>query len=80
MNTKLTAKEEEIYKYLLKGLSYLEIANEMFIEKTTVITHIMNVYMKKLVGTRAELMAQRIEELEKEVKELKRTKCNTMAK
>lgn len=80
MNAKLTAKEEEIYKYLLKGLSYLEIANEMFIEKTTVITHIMNVYMKKLVGTRAELMAQRIEELEKEVKELKRTKCNTMAK
>ena len=80
MNTKLTAKEEEIYKYRLKGLSYLEIANEMFIEKTTVITHIMNVYMKKLVGTRAELMAQRIEELEKEVKELKRTKCNTMAK
>lgn len=71
MNTKLTTREEEIYKYLLKGLSYMEIANTAFIEKTTVVRHIMNIYMKKLVGTRAELMAQRIEELEKEVEELK---------
>lgn len=72
MNTKLTTREEEIYKYLLKGMSYLQIANAAFIEKTTVIRHIMNIYMKKLVGTRAELMAQRIEELEHEVEELKK--------
>lgn len=69
----LTNKELEVYKYLLQGLSYLDIANAMDIEKSTAVTHITNVYLKKLVGTRAELMAQRIKELEKEVARLQRT-------
>ena len=76
---KLTSREEEVYKYLLQGLNYMDIANALCTEKCTAVTHIMNVYMKKLVANRAELMAQRIKELEKEVAELKRTKCNTVA-
>jgi len=78
MNTKLTNREEEIYKYLLKGLSYMQIANTIFVEKSTIIRHIMNIYMKKLVGTRSELMAQRIEELEKELEELRQKERSTV--
>lgn len=76
----LTVREEEVYRYLLQGLNYGEIADRMTVEKSTAVTHIMNVYMKKLVGTRAELMAQRIKELEKEVEDLRRTNCITRAK
>ena len=68
----LTDREQEVYKYLLDGLSYLDIARNLSIGRTTAITHIMNVYMKKLVSNRSELMAQRIKELETEVKELRR--------
>lgn len=80
MRDVLTNKEQEVYSYLLKGLSYIDIANAMSVEKTTAVTHIMNVYMKKLVGSRAELMAQRIKELEKEVRELKGSVCSTRVK
>ena len=70
----LTNREQEVYKYLLQGLSYIDIANKLVVEKSTIITHIMHVYMKKMVGNRAELMAQRIKELEEKVKELKGAK------
>ena len=69
---KLTNREQEIYKYLLRGMSYGDISKELNIAHRTVVAHIMSVYMKKLVGTRSELMAQRIQELEDEVEELRK--------
>jgi DNA-binding NarL/FixJ family response regulator len=76
---KLTKREEEIYHYLLQGLNYTDIARAADIEKSTVVTHIMNIYLKKMVTTRAELMAQRIEELENTILDLTGTNSNTRA-
>lgn len=76
---KLTKREEEIYHYLLQGLNYMDIAREANIGKPTVVTHIMNIYLKKMVANRAELMAQRIEELENTILDLTGTNSNTRA-
>lgn len=73
----LTDREQEVYRYLLRGLSYIDIGRELDIQQPTVVKHVMNVYMKKMVGTRAELMAQRIEELENEIKNMKCTSSST---
>ena len=67
----LSPRELEIYKYLLKGLDYFSIANELGIQKSTIKTHILHLYEKLLVSSRQELLVQRIKELEKEVSELK---------
>jgi len=67
----LSPRELEIYKYLLKGLDYFSIASELGIQKSTIKTHILHLYEKLLVSSRQELLVQRIEELEKEVSELK---------
>lgn len=77
MRETLTNREREVYLYLLKGLSYLEIADNLSIGVTTVTTHAKRVYLKKLVNGRKELLLQRIEELEQEVENLKRTNCIT---
>lgn len=79
MSNSLTKREKEIYYYLLKGLSYIEISKELKIANPTVVAHIASIYMKCLVGSRAELMAKRIEELETEIKNMRRTR-NTGAK
>ena len=68
----LTNKEQEVYRYLLQGLSYLDISDKLNVKRTTTVDYITNVYAKKLVNNRAELMAERIKELEQEVKELRR--------
>lgn len=73
----LTPRELEVYKYLLQGLDYAIIADKMNIGKTTIYTHIRHLFDKKIATDRYELMARRIQELEKEVQELKRTKCIT---
>lgn len=73
----LSPRELEIYKYLLKGLDYYRIADELSIKRNTVVTHVLSLFNKLLVSSRLELMAQRIEELEQEVEELKGTNCNT---
>lgn len=73
----LSPRELEIYKYLLKGLDYYSIADELSIKRNTVVTHVLSLFNKLLVNSRLELMAQRIEELEQEIKELKGTSCNT---
>ena len=67
----LSPRELEIYKYLLKGLDYYTIADELNIKRNTVVTHVLNLFNKLLVNSRIELMVQRIEELEQEVQELK---------
>lgn len=67
----LTNREQEIYKYLLEGLSYADIGHLLNLQKPTVVSHIMSVYLKKMVANRNELMAQRIHELEDELKEVK---------
>lgn len=73
----LSPRELEIYKYLLKGIDYYTIADELNIKRNTVVTHVLSLFNKLLVNSRQELMAQRIEELEQEVEELKGTNCIT---
>lgn len=70
MRDDLTPREEEVYRYLLKGLDYYSIGELMGIGKPTLVTHIMHIFEKKLVSNRYELLALRIKELENEIKEL----------
>jgi DNA-binding NarL/FixJ family response regulator len=67
----LSPRELEIYKYLLKGLDYYSIADELGVQKSTIKTHILHLYEKLLVNSRQELLIQRIEELEEEIEKLK---------
>lgn len=67
----LSPRELEIYKYLLKGLDYYSIADELGVQKSTIKTHILHLYNKLLVSSRQELLIQRIEELEQEIEKLK---------
>lgn len=67
----LSPRELEIYKYLLKGLDYYSIADELGVQKSTIKTHILHLYEKLLVNSRQELLIQRIEELEREIEQLK---------
>lgn len=75
----LTNRERDVYKYLLEGLSYMDMANELGISKSTIITHVMRIFEKKLVFNRYELLSNRIKELEKEIEELKGAQCSTVA-
>ena len=67
----LSPRELEIYKYLLKGLDYYSIADELGVQRSTIKTHVLHLYEKLLVNSRQELLIQRIEELEQEVEQLK---------
>jgi len=49
----LTPRETEVLQHLAKGKSYTMIANELFINKETVRTHIKNIYQKLNVNTKA---------------------------
>lgn len=71
ISSTLSPRELEIYKYLLKGIDYYTIADELNIKRNTVATHVLHLFNKLLVSSRQELMAQRIEELEEEVRNLK---------
>ena len=79
MREQLSKREQEVYEYLIKGLNYSQMQELLGINKTTILTHAMHIFLKKMVSSRYELMAQRINELEKEVFNLKRTKSNTRA-
>ena len=79
MREQLSKRESEVYEYLIKGLSYGEMEELLGINRTTILTHAMHIFLKKMVSSRYELMAQRIQELEKEVFNLKRTTSNTRA-
>ena len=79
MREQLSKREQEVYEYLIKGLNYSQMQELLGINKTTILTHAMHIFLKKMVSSRYELMAQRINELEREVFDLKRTKSNTRA-
>ena len=50
----LTSRETEILELIYKGKSYSVIAEELFIHKETVKSHIKNIYFKLQVHTKAE--------------------------
>lgn len=75
----LTNRESQVYNLLLKGLPLCDIADIIGTTRSTVATHVLHLYNKFLVNSRQELMAQRIDELEKELENFKRTKSSTRA-
>jgi LuxR family maltose regulon positive regulatory protein len=79
ISNSLSPRELEIYNYLLKGLDYYSIADELGVQKSTIKTHILHLYNKLLVNSRQELMAQRIQELEQMIDNLRGTNCVTRA-
>ena len=52
----ISAREEEVVKLLVKGLSYKEIAGELFISLPTVQSHIGRIYRKTGVNSKIELI------------------------
>lgn len=53
-NSPLTARETEVLELIYKGKSYSVIANELFIHKETVKSHIKNIYFKLQVHSKAD--------------------------
>lgn len=53
-NTPLTSRETEVLELLAKGKSYTGIAEELFVDKETIRTHIKNIYAKLEVHSKAE--------------------------
>ena len=54
----LSAREAEILKLIVKGLKNKEIASELGISYSTVLTHIYNIYRKLEVNSRAQAIRQ----------------------
>ncbi len=63
----LCKSEQEVYKLVLKGLSYPEIAKKRGVSISTIKTQLDHIYKKLVVSGRVELMANRIKELENEL-------------
>lgn len=55
-NSPLTGRETEVLEQLAKGKSYSIIADELFIHKETVKSHIKNIYFKLQVNSKAEAL------------------------
>lgn len=53
-NTPLTSRETQVLELLSKGKSYTVIADELFIHKETVKSHIKNIYFKLQVHSKAD--------------------------
>ena len=53
----LTKRELDVMDYLLKGLSYKEIAEKLYISYTTVNDHIKKIYHKLGINSKGELLA-----------------------
>ncbi len=49
----LTSRETEVLQLMTKGKSYTMIADELFINKETVRSHIKNIYQKLNVNTKS---------------------------
>jgi DNA-binding NarL/FixJ family response regulator len=54
----LTTRETEVLQHLAKGKSYTMIADELFIDKETVRTHIKNIYRKLEVNSKSEAIGK----------------------
>ncbi|MGK7396717.1 MAG: response regulator [Candidatus Cyclobacteriaceae bacterium M3_2C_046] len=59
-NSPLSARETEVLELLAKGKSYSVIANELFIHKETVKSHIKNIYFKLQVNSKADAIEKAI--------------------
>ncbi|WP_234734053.1 response regulator transcription factor [Tellurirhabdus bombi] len=59
-NSPLTARETEVLELLAKGKSYTTIADQLFVDKETVRTHIKNIYWKLEVHSKAEAIERAI--------------------
>ncbi len=55
-NSYLTSRQNEVVEYLVKGLTYKEIANILRISITTVNDHIKKIYLKMGVNSKSELV------------------------
>ncbi len=53
---KLTSREIEIIQLIIKRKKNIEIANELFVELSTIKSHINNIYKKENVNNREELI------------------------
>ena len=53
----LTKRELDVMNYLLKGLSYKEIAEKLYISYTTVNDHVKKIYHKLGINSKGELLA-----------------------
>lgn len=60
----LTPSEYNVYKLLVNGYAYKDIASTLVIAPCTVTTHVISIYQKFNVNSRSELMAMKIKELE----------------
>lgn len=52
----LTSRETQVLQSIAQGKSYTKIANELFINKETVRTHIRNIYLKLSVNSKADAL------------------------
>jgi DNA-binding NarL/FixJ family response regulator len=75
----LTASEYNVYKLLVKGYPYKEIASTLVIAPCTVTTHVIGIYQKFNVNSRSELMAMRIKELEDIINKMRNNLSSTRA-
>jgi two-component system, NarL family, response regulator LiaR len=57
-NEVLSQRENEVLKYIVRGLSNKEIAEKLFVSENTVKTHVNNIYSKLGVGKRAAAIAK----------------------
>ena len=55
-NSPLTARETEVLELIAKGKSYSVIADELFVHKETVKSHIKNIYFKLHVNCKADAL------------------------
>ena len=53
-NSPLTPRETEVLELMVKGKSYTNIADQLFVDKETIRTHIKNIYWKLEVHSKAE--------------------------
>ncbi|WP_372520900.1 helix-turn-helix transcriptional regulator [Candidatus Ruminimicrobiellum ovillum] len=68
----LSKRETDIFKSILKGFSYKEIALELNISTSTVDKHLRSIYCKLHVKSTKQLFAQYCKQLETENSELKK--------
>jgi len=61
-NSPLTARETEVLELLAKGKSYTTIAEQLFVDKETIRTHIKNIYWKLEVHSKAEAIEKAMKE------------------
>lgn len=69
-STALTKREKDVAELSYKGLGYNEIAQALFIARSTVNVHFMNIYSKLGINNRAQLLALKIKELREAINEL----------